>query len=146
MSNQQFFVLVLIVVVVTAAILGFLQNRPKYGKVIIGEKELRVELADTAAKRQEGLSGRDNLKENTGMLFVFDVPGEYGIWMKDMKFPIDIIWTQNDKIIDIIPNVSPDDQETTYYPREEANFVLEMNAGFVEENDIELGGNVDIFF
>ncbi|MEA3272096.1 MAG: DUF192 domain-containing protein [Patescibacteria group bacterium] len=144
MNKQYFFVLILIVMVITAIILGYLQKQPRHGKVIIGEKEIKVELADTILKRKNGLSNRDNLKGNTGMLFVFNRSGKYGFWMKDMNFPIDIIWIQNGKIIDVTPNVPPDDQKAIYFSREEVNFVLEISAGFAEENGVKIGESVDI--
>lgn len=142
MDKQQFLIGILIVVIITALILSYLQRQPKYGEIIIGEKKIRVEIADTLAKRKKGLSGRENLKENTGMLFVFLRPGKYGIWMKDMKFPIDTLWIQGDKIIKIASNMTPDDQKTVYYPEEEVDYVLELNAGFVEENNLNLGDEV----
>src|SRR3989344_573955 len=66
---------------------------------IMGQN-IRVNLATTDAAREQGLSGRENLKEEEGMLFVFDYPDKYSFWMKDMNFPIDMIWIiENKKII-----------------------------------------------
>ena len=67
---------------------------------IVG-KTLQVDLALTDEEKARGLSGRESLDEDEGMLFVFDVPGNYGFWMKDMNFAIDIIWL-NEKITPFI--------------------------------------------
>src|SRR3989344_7332267 len=66
----------------------------KYVK--IAGQEVKVELALTPEEQTQGFSGRSGLGENEGMLFVFDTPGKYGFWMKDMLFPIDIIWLAPD--------------------------------------------------
>ena len=58
----------------------------------IGRVPIAVAIADTLEKRTQGLSGRESLSANEGLLFVFSTSGAYGIWMKDMRFPIDIIW------------------------------------------------------
>ena len=56
------------------------------------ETTVRAFIADSDVERKRGLSGRPNLVDGTGMLFVFKESGEHGIWMKDMRFPIDILW------------------------------------------------------
>ncbi|NQU83725.1 MAG: DUF192 domain-containing protein [Parcubacteria group bacterium] len=146
MSKQTFLLSVFIIVVITSMTLGFIQKRPKYGQVVIGENRLKVELADTVSKRTSGLSNRENLQDNMGMLFVFGKAERHGIWMKDMNFPIDIIWVENNEIIDIVSNVTPEDQKTTYYPRGDSSFVLELASGFVDKNDVKIGDELDIIF
>lgn len=107
--------------------------------------EVDVILADTYSKRVSGLSGFPDLEENLGMLFVFDNLGHHGIWMKDMNFPIDIIWLdENLKIIDIKNDISPQTYPKIFFPTEMSLFVLEFNAGFVEREEIEIGDSVKI--
>ena len=68
----------------------------------IGDKKIGVQIADTAEKRKNGLSGITSLKENSGMLFVFDTKGASPLfWMKDMLIPLDLIWISNGKIVQI---------------------------------------------
>ena len=55
-------------------------------------KKIYIEVADTDASRQQGLSDRDGLCAECGMLFVFPQNGYYGFWMKDMNFNIDIVF------------------------------------------------------
>jgi uncharacterized membrane protein (UPF0127 family) len=75
--------------------------------VIIAGVRLSVEVADTPAERGRGLSGREMLPENSGMLFVFDTPGRYGFWMYGMKFPLDIIWIDERlRVVYFVENVT----------------------------------------
>ena len=60
--------------------------------VRIGETRIIAHVSDTLETRGLGLSGRISLEEGRGMLFVFDTPGRYGFWMKDMNLSIDIIY------------------------------------------------------
>src|SRR3990167_8151062 len=69
----------------------------------------QVEVADTETLREQGLGGRRSLPAGRGMLFIFDQPGSWGIWMKDMRFSLDIMWAREDgTIITVVPNVTPD--------------------------------------
>ena len=65
--------------------------------VNIAGQSIRVDLALTKETQTQGLSGRGVLKDNEGMLFVFNHPGEYRFWMKDMNFPIDIVWMNENR-------------------------------------------------
>ena len=69
-------------------------NKDKNIKSIqIGSTVLNnIEIADTGKKREQGLSGKNNIGGDYGMLFIFEKPGFYAFWMKDMNFAIDIIW------------------------------------------------------
>lgn len=90
-----------------------------------------IEVADTPAEQEQGLSGRMSL--DGGMLFVFQSPDRYGFWMKDMAFPIDIVWMDAERrVIAVDANVSPDSYPKTYYPPSDAMYVLELNAGQAE--------------
>jgi uncharacterized protein len=109
-----------------------------------------VLLADTAAsneQRTKGLSVKDGLAENEAMLFVFDTQGEQTFWMKDMKFPIDIIWIDSNKtVVHIEHNLPPCSFEVlcpTYKPNEDSLYVLETVGGFTEKHDIVQGTRVE---
>jgi uncharacterized protein len=109
-------------------------------------------VADTDYSRTKGLSGRDYLAPNEGLLFVFDKEGYQGFWMKDMNFPIDIVWlSKNKKIIHIEHNVSPDTYPKIFYPNSELDtepslYVLETRANFFKENNIEVGSFLNFSF
>ena len=90
----------------------------------------------------KGLSGRNNLPEDQGMLFIFEKKGTYGFWMRDMKFPIDIIFIDDDMVVYIVENASPGAQTpnlTIYIPDVPVNRVLELNAGQVKKLGIKKG-------
>jgi len=111
--------------------------------LLIGNREINVILVQTSEKRQMGLSGRTNLPANTGMLFVFETPGTYGFWMKDMLFSIDMIWVSADKrIIYIEKSVSPDTFPKAFSPKDPALYVLEVKAGFSDKNNIKVGDTI----
>jgi uncharacterized membrane protein (UPF0127 family) len=105
--------------------------------------EISVEIVDTEELRTKGLGGREILEDNTGMFFVFNYSDKYGIWMKDMKFAIDILWIDEDGIIvDIKENISPETYPEVFYPSVKARYVLEVNEGFVKEKGVGVGETV----
>jgi hypothetical protein len=118
-------------------------------KVVIRDYIIDAKVANTNKERQKGLSDRDSLPIGSGMLFVFDKSGVYPIWMKDMKFAIDIIWIDSSKkIVDIVESAPPepgmDDNELTIYrPNSEAKYILEMNAGMTKLHTLEIGDAAD---
>lgn len=87
-----------------------------------------LEIADTDSERQRGLSGREDLCERCGMLFVFDTPDRYAFWMKDMRFPLDIVWLSGDTVVFVAHDVLPD-SSAILMPPALADQVLEINAG-----------------
>ncbi|HEY4480168.1 MAG TPA: DUF192 domain-containing protein [Candidatus Paceibacterota bacterium] len=108
--------------------------------VKIGNKTLNLEIADMGEERVRGLSGRESLPANTGLLFVFEKEEKHGIWMKDMNFPIDIAWLdKNKQIIHIEHNVSPDTYPKIFTSNAPALYILEVNASFFEKSNIKIG-------
>lgn len=111
--------------------------------------KISAQIADTADKRNKGLSGQGDLPITGGMLFVFDKKGAYAIWMKDMKLPIDIIWIdESKKIVDIAQNALPEpgkkDQELKIYrARGDSKYILEINAGLARLHNLQIGDVVN---
>jgi len=109
--------------------------------VHIGEHAFYVEVADTAEARTRGLSGREMLSSQHGMLFIFDDVQRHAFWMKDMNFPIDIIWIDERwRVVDITYGARPDAFPEIFSPRVPVRYVLEVNAG--EARDIKIGDDV----
>lgn len=107
---------------------------------LIGSTKVKYVFADSKEERIKGLSGRQSLGANEAMLFIFSDSNYHGIWMKDMNFPLDILWLNNNKeIVHIEEGVSPDSYPETFLPDTPAKYVIEVNAGFVDSNDISLG-------
>jgi len=120
-------------------------------QISLGETKILVEVADTSDKREKGLSGRNFLPENEGLLFIFDeMDVRVPFWMKEMKFPIDIIWINDGVVSEIQENLPPPNPNTTqkklklYLPQGFFDQVLEVNAGFVAKNKIKVGESVDL--
>jgi uncharacterized membrane protein (UPF0127 family) len=106
----------------------------------VGTSTVSLEIADTLAERVQGLSGRTNLPPNTGLLFIFNSSDYQGIWMKDMLFPLDIIWLDDSyRVVYIESNVSPDTYPQIFRPTEPARYVIEAAAGFSAEKKIHVG-------
>ncbi|MEK7472289.1 MAG: DUF192 domain-containing protein [Patescibacteria group bacterium] len=101
---------------------------------------IRAKVADDEAERTLGLSGRDGLDGNRAMLFIFDKPDIHSIWMKDMKFAIDIVWLDEDKkVVSIDAGVKPDTYPKKFKPDTPSKYVVE----FAEGRASELGIKVD---
>lgn len=110
----------------------------------IGPATIRVEVADDAVERQRGLSGRKSLKPDEGLLFIFEEPGIYPFWMKEMNFPIDIIWIKDSWLVaDTDKNIRPESFPRLFQSRSPIKYVLEVAAGFVEKNNIRIGEGVE---
>lgn len=106
----------------------------------VGETAVRVDVADTDSERRQGLSGREELEDGNGLLFVFDRAGVYGFWMKDMNFAIDVIWIGEDKkVVGIEKGVEPSTYPTIFYPPSEVLYVLEVPATFSDATNINVG-------
>jgi uncharacterized membrane protein (UPF0127 family) len=112
--------------------------------VLLKNISISVSIAQTNAERTQGLGGRDGLKENEGMLFVFDKPDTYGFWMKDMKFSIDIVWILGGKIIFIEKSLSPTTYPKVFSPTSPAQFVLELPAGFCDTHEVRVGDSFSV--
>ncbi len=104
-------------------------------RLMIAGTEIIVEIADTIPERILGLSGRVELPEQYGLLFVFDTNDYHAIWMKDMQFPIDVIWLDEQlRIVDIKKDFTPQSYPEIASPKQPARFVLEVPAGFSTAN------------
>lgn len=113
----------------------------------IDEKMLSVETVSTPEAITKGLSGRSEIGSD-GMLFVFPNKQKLVFWMKEMKFPLDIIWIADGKVVEITKDVPPPEGGKPlealprYSPDSEADMVLEVNAGFANENNLAVGSSV----
>jgi len=126
-----------------------LENRTELTEVKINEKVFNVFIADSEEEKRQGLIGYKSLSKNSGMLFIFDSPNMPHFWMKDMQFPIDIIWIYQNQIIGWSENALPqpsalNDELIIYYPPSLVNMVLEVAAGTVRESSIRIGDIVTV--
>ena len=117
--------------------------------VTIGSNSFSVEIASTTAEKTLGLSGRDGLGNSQGMFFTFDMPGTQNFWMKDMKFPIDIIWISGDRVAGFAENAVPQPGVALwnlkiYSSPDSVDKVLEVNAGTVAKDGIKIGDSAQV--
>jgi uncharacterized protein len=106
----------------------------------LDSQEVSVEIADTQFSRAQGLSGRSVLENGTGLLFVFDSPEMPGFWMKDMNFPIDILWFDEEKkLVDTTEGFLPESFPESVYPSIPVLYVLETNINEFEDLDSLIG-------
>ena len=128
-----------------------IENVPNDGyltsNITINGFKLTADLALTNEQREKGLSVKDKLKENEAMLFVSEESAKHSFWMKDMKFPIDIIWLDSDgKVVHIEQNLQPCVSVficTSYRPNADSQYVLETVAGFTQRHNISVGTDID---
>ncbi|MFC6787585.1 DUF192 domain-containing protein [Halobaculum halobium] len=112
----------------------------------LGTVDARV--ADTYSKRYTGLSDTESLGENEGMLFVHDSEGQYAYVMREMAFPIDIVFiAANGTVTRIhhaeLPPRGTSESELRRY-RGTGNYVLEVPYGWTDDHDVCEGDTVEI--
>ena len=111
--------------------------------ITLGDTHINADIADTEALRERGLSGRESLAENQGMLFVFQDDDAHSFWMKDMKFAIDMIWVSKDMhVVYIAKDARPESYPSSFMPTEPSRYVIEVPAGFVYRHNISVGTRV----
>ena len=105
-----------------------------------------LEYAYSNVEKTIGLSGRNELASDTGMLFVYETEDYYPIWMKNMNFAIDVIWlNENLEVVYISKNNQPcgNDYCANVNPGNKALYFFEINAGLVDEYDIGLNDQIN---
>lgn len=126
--------------------LVFGKDRPSPPRTVlsVGDWTIQAEIADTAVKREQGLSGQAKLGDNEGMLFIFDQPGVYAFWMKEMRFPLDIIWFDAaGRVRGLAANLAPESFPKLFTPPGPIKYALEINAGAVAEHQIKMGDQLN---
>ena len=125
---------------------GMVQIFSPNGKII------NAKVADTEAERTQGLSGTDTLAEGAGMLFVFDSADLYGIWMKEMKYDIDIVWLDKDgNVVNVVADAkmpvagTVDSNLTVYKNSAPALYVLELPSGAAVKEGFAVGSKAKVY-
>lgn len=147
MKFRLFFIAVGVIIILALYLFSSKESAvdPSMIDFLFGDKTLSVEIADTIESRTLGLSGRQSLPEEVGLLFVFDTPVVQGFWMKDMGFPIDILWFDAEKrLVDITEDLSPDSFPETFYPNQPIMYVLETNIDQFSDPEQLLGKSFEL--
>ncbi len=108
--------------------------------VSLEDATIRVDIVDTPELRARGLSGRELLADDEGMLFVFPEEAAHSFWMKDMLIPIDIVWLSADKkVVHIVEAATPASYPAVFAPPTSARYVLEVSALWARRHGVGLG-------
>ena len=152
MISKRTMLIAFLVILALAVIAGYAMKQDgstgnKERTVTIKNTEIQAEVRDSALGRAQGLSGKQSLEEGHGMLFIFDSPGEYGFWMKDMNFAIDLLWIEDGKIVGVAEHLVPEPEKniltlTVYKPPQPVRYVLELPDGNVKKYGFAVGDTV----
>lgn len=120
----------------------------KTSTATIDNHKFKLIIANTPKEKEVGLSDRKSLASDTAMLFPFGNSDYYAFWMKNMKFPIDIIFIDKNTVVTIYKNVKPpkgsSDNLPLFQPKSPSDSVLEINAGLSEKYGFKEGDAVKI--
>lgn len=114
-------------------------------KIRLGPEEFEFEIADTPKKQIRGLMFRESLERNKGMLFIFNQPTRAAFWMKNVKFPLDIIFlSEKGEIQEIWRNMQPCTICVAQMPEQKAKYVLEIKGGLSDHLNLSIGQKIPV--
>jgi uncharacterized protein len=133
------------ILLVLILILNYFVDEQEETVIIINAQlagqDIVLEIADDSFSRAIGLSGREDLQENHGMIFVYEYEVEgLSFWMKDTLIPLDMLFLNKDlEIVHIFENVPicEEDPCPLYTYDGFALYVIELNAGWVGKHGVQ---------
>jgi uncharacterized membrane protein (UPF0127 family) len=146
-KKRIFFLLVMALLLISGALLF---NAPEQTQVINinfpGGAVLKAEVADTPEKLLFGLAFRNVLPPGEGMVYIFGESGPHRVWTKEFQFPVDVIWVDESKVVVHVVEKAPPciESRCPWYgpPPQDARYVIEANAGFVEQAKVAIGAQL----
>ncbi|MEI6581128.1 MAG: DUF192 domain-containing protein [bacterium] len=152
-KNNYKKIIAIVLAIIFVSVLGSFFENNNYSEKInienikyikIAGQKIKVDIALSSEVQERGLSGRTSLKEDEGMLFIFKKPSIYRFWMKEMNFPIDMIWISEDlRVVYIKKNATPESYPETFTSTKDAKYVLEVFGLFSEKNNLREGDKVE---
>ena len=150
-GNKIILVIILVLVLFGIGLVVFnlfgrnlIPNKPPIA--VLNNHKVELLIAASQKDKEIGLSVYKNLPINQGMLFPFGRPAYYSFWMKNMKFPIDIIYLSNKKVVTIFENIeapaSKNSSLPIYVPNSPADTVLEIDAGLSKKYNLKIGDKI----
>jgi uncharacterized membrane protein (UPF0127 family) len=136
------FIILIFAGIIFCAFIVFFSFQNKTDRVCFKENCYKVEIARTQAEKERGLMYREKLSRGQGMLFINNEEGIYSFWMKNMRFPLDIIWLNNNfEVVFIAKNTQPcrEKECLNIIPSKPARYILEINAGETDRIGLQLG-------
>jgi uncharacterized membrane protein (UPF0127 family) len=112
-----------------------------HATIHLGDGVFTAKVVKTQAERDKGLGGTLNLADDQAMLFVYETDGKWPVSMKDMNYPIDIVWLDKDKkVVYIVKNAPPESYPYEHFePKNDARYVIEFSEGTVGQKKITIG-------
>ncbi len=143
-KGKSIIYLILFIIVVFLAVFLFL--RGQRSMVIINDNEIKVEIVRTAIDQYRGLSGRDHLCWDCGMLFAYKTKDVREFVMRDMNFFLDIIYISDGRVVKTDVKLRPEGRDplAVYNSGQPIDYALEVNGGYCEEKNIKVGDRVQI--
>jgi len=115
--------------------------------VKINDKVINVEVSDNFQERLQGLMNRESMDENSGMIFIFEEEKQQTFWMKNTLIPLDLIFVNSNlEIVDIKKDFKPCEEDPciVYTSQAPAFYVIEVNAGYSDKNNIQIGDSIEL--
>ena len=148
--DRRLVILIVIgVILAGVAIFAFVDRHPEQARVTVLDEDgtelgtVSVRVADTGAERYTGLSDTESLGPSEGMLFVHETVGEKAYVMRDMAFPIDIVFIGPDRQITAIHHAPTEEPPYQRY-RGRAKWVLEVPSNWTVEHGVTIGDRIRI--
>jgi uncharacterized protein len=128
-----------------ALVIWLSQLSASVSQVTLKGRVFSVEIADTKLARERGLSERESLDPDWGMLFVYEQPEQSCFWMKDTEIPLDILWFDDQlKLVDVKERVLPESYPAQFCSENAALYVLELNAGMARALQLQSGDKLEL--
>ncbi len=153
-SKRYFYFISAIIILALLSIVMYQKYQISLGKNVVtivtgaGSVKIDVEYADTPEKQTKGLMNRATLGKLSGMLFIFPEEKTRSFWMKNVVFPIDVMFISSNGRINETTTLEPCPKDAdacpTYDSKESAQYVIEVNAGFTQKNKIIEGDILEI--
>ena len=142
LKNLRLHIFVLGIAIILGGIYFWVDSADR-GSLGFGNRSLKIEEVSSTEDKQLGLGGRQRIADDYGMLFVFQDSGKHCFWMKDMHFPIDILWLdESKKVIYIAAHVPPESFPASFCPDKDAIYVLEVQAGLAAKSGVDVGSQL----
>lgn len=145
LNAKSWLVYLAIIFAIAGGVYGLWLRRNSTDMLRINGHTYGLTVARTVAAQEKGLGGRSSMSTNQGMLFAFNGQAVRCFWMKDMHFPLDMIWLNSQKqTVYVLQDVAPTTYPDSFCPPELAKYVIELNAGQVRKAGIKLGQTVEL--
>lgn len=136
--NNILWLLFIVIILLSIALLPVFKQK---SYICCNNECFEIELAKTEHEKAQGLMYRETLEEKKGMIFIYEEEKKYSFWMKNTLIPLDMIWINNNLTIVDIKQANPckKDPCSSFIPKENAQYVLELNQGISQKYGIHIG-------